>query len=192
MSSCERVRPVLYRVAEGEANPGETLRVARHLPDCTACRILLAREVRLAEMLEQLDDPLRPEERFVEDVMTAIANDPAPPRRVPRAVKLGGLSVLLLAAGAVASRFAPVVLPWGGSSVLPGLGSDGPDGKLDAAAGVARLLLVALDRMLTAAPPALADLHLTHHMALSTAAPAATLVLVLAGAIALATRNLTR
>jgi hypothetical protein len=151
--------------------------------------------VRLAEMLEQLDDPLRPEERFVEDVMTAIANDPAPPRRVrhrPRAVKLGGLSVLLLAAGAVASRFAPVVLPWGGSSVLPGLGSDGPDGKLDAAAGVARLLLVALDRMLTAAPPALADLHLTHHMALSTAAPAATLVLVLAGAIALATRNLTR
>ena len=58
MSRCEEIRPLLYRVAEGETDPDEAMRTARHLSDCTSCRILLARERRLARMLEEdLMDP---------------------------------------------------------------------------------------------------------------------------------------
>src|SRR4029079_17425550 len=57
-SACSECRPLLFRVAEGEADPDEALRVARHLPTCTTCRIVLAREIRLARVLESLDDAI--------------------------------------------------------------------------------------------------------------------------------------
>jgi len=57
---CEAIRPLLPRVADGEASPAEAMETACHLSDCTACRILLARERRLAEMLEEdWDGPSR-------------------------------------------------------------------------------------------------------------------------------------
>jgi predicted anti-sigma-YlaC factor YlaD len=56
------------------------MRVARHLSDCTACRIVLAREHRLAEMLEEkLDDPLQLGEDFVQAVMARLPQEPPPP-----------------------------------------------------------------------------------------------------------------
>ena len=55
MASCRSIRPILSRVIDGEVSPEDSLRVARHLPACTACRIVLARERRLARMLEALD-----------------------------------------------------------------------------------------------------------------------------------------
>jgi predicted anti-sigma-YlaC factor YlaD len=78
MSSCERIRPLLYRVAECEADPEESMRTARHLSKCTACRIVLAREARLARMLEEdLCDSLPVGEDFVRAVMASLPADPA-------------------------------------------------------------------------------------------------------------------
>jgi predicted anti-sigma-YlaC factor YlaD len=100
---CKDVHPGLSRVAEGEATPGEAMRTARHLSDCTACRILLARERRLARMLEDgLDDPLQVGEEFVQSVMANLPREP--PARIRAAAKTRRDRKLLRAARIVASR----------------------------------------------------------------------------------------
>lgn len=74
---CESVLSVLGRVVEGEATPEETYRVARHVPRCTSCRIMLARERRLAAALDGLtgSDPGDPE--LLDRVMTSLPRRPA-------------------------------------------------------------------------------------------------------------------
>ena len=66
------------------------MRCARHLPDCTACRILLAREKRLAAMLaDGLVDPLPVGDDFLQGVMNQLPREPVQPRRRPgRRLKL--------------------------------------------------------------------------------------------------------
>jgi len=83
---CDTIRPLLPRVADGEAGPAEAIQVGRHLPDCTACRILLARERRLASMLEEeLEDSLPVGEDFLQGVMATLPLEPPPPvRNKPR------------------------------------------------------------------------------------------------------------
>jgi len=51
---CVALAPLLALVAEGEASPSERLNVSQHTGRCTRCRILLAREQRLSEALEEL------------------------------------------------------------------------------------------------------------------------------------------
>jgi predicted anti-sigma-YlaC factor YlaD len=81
VSDCLEIRPLLARVADGEASPEEAMRLGLHLPDCTGCRILLARERRLAAILEQgLEDRLHVGEDFLEAVMAAVPDAP-PPRQ---------------------------------------------------------------------------------------------------------------
>ncbi len=98
MNDCRELRTILFRIAEGEGSPDEAMRCARHLPDCTACRILLARERRLAEMLEdRLTDPLSVGEDFVESVMAKLPSEPPRPTRPGRrrAFKLAGFAAVL-------------------------------------------------------------------------------------------------
>lgn len=87
MRHCDALVPLLSRVAEGEANPDEAMRAARHLSDCTACRIILARERRLAAILEDgLEDSVPVGEDFVRAVMDNLPAEPPKPER--RALKL--------------------------------------------------------------------------------------------------------
>lgn len=81
MKRCDDLRNRLSRVAEGEASPEDALAVGRHVHDCTACRIRLARERRLAEMVSDLGDPIEVDERFLAEVMDQLPS--APPRRRP-------------------------------------------------------------------------------------------------------------
>jgi len=83
MDACHRIRPLLSRYSEGEVGPHDAMEVARHLPDCTACRIVLARERRLAEMLAREFDDLPVGEEFAEQVMATLPQGP-PPHREPR------------------------------------------------------------------------------------------------------------
>ena len=78
MKGCEPIRRVLFRIADGEATPDEAIGVARHLPDCTACRILLARERRLRKMLEHDLEDFPVGEDFVQSVMATLPQDPPP------------------------------------------------------------------------------------------------------------------
>ena len=46
MNTCERLRPLLFKIVEGEGTPEEAFEVGQHLSDCTVCRIRMAREER--------------------------------------------------------------------------------------------------------------------------------------------------
>jgi anti-sigma factor RsiW len=80
MKRCKDLQVRLTRVAEGEATPDDALAVGRHVEDCTACRIRLARERRLAEMVSDLGDPIDVDEQFLHDVMDQLPAH-APRRR---------------------------------------------------------------------------------------------------------------
>jgi len=155
MSDCRPLRPLLSRVADGEASPDEAIRMARHLSDCTACRIHVARERRLALMLEEgLDDPLHVGEEFVREVMRNIPQEPPPrpAKKRRRFLKLAGF-VALLATGPLAAARALRFEEFG--TRLPAL-SD-PDltaveRLLSALTGVVRSLPVALDSLSTSLP----------------------------------------
>jgi predicted anti-sigma-YlaC factor YlaD len=151
MSDCEPLRPQLSRVAEGEAGPDEAMRVARHLSDCTACRIQLARERRLAAMLEdEWEDQLHVGEGFVRSVMDNLPQGPPPRRKKRRHLKLAGLAGMLAVAPLLAAR--AIQFDGLGSSVarLPGIGDPdlgGGERLVSTLVGVVRSLPVALDSL---------------------------------------------
>jgi hypothetical protein len=121
---CERLRPLIYRVAEGEAGPDEALVVGRHLPDCTVCRIRLAREVRLARLVAEMGEPIEVDENFLQKVMSSLPEGPPPKvatvdrRGKRRGLKLAGFLLAVGLAGAVAHSLIPSP---GGRTIVPGL-----------------------------------------------------------------------
>jgi anti-sigma factor RsiW len=106
MKTCERLRPLLSRFAEGEADPEEALGVAAHLGDCTACKIVLARERRLHEALEVMCDAVPVDEEFSRLVMAALPAAPPPNFSLARrrGLRLAGLLAIGSVGGALALR----------------------------------------------------------------------------------------
>ena len=102
---CERVRPLLHRFVEREAAPAEAIEVASHLSGCTACKIALAKERRLAALLERDLVDLPVGEEFLRAVMARLPQGPPPRRRRgKRALKLACLSALMGLSGSLAWR----------------------------------------------------------------------------------------
>jgi anti-sigma factor RsiW len=197
--SCKPIVPMIYHVAEGEATPDEAMRTARHLSDCTACRILLARERRLAAMLEEgLADPLQVGEDFVRSVMDTLPHGPPPParrkQRKSRILKLAslagwiGLAPLLAAAQEVGRLPAGAV--W---RLTPDLEAPLANGMAESVQRLGGLLMLALDRI-AAGLPVPGDLPLSVSMLSVLALASVGLVGALASAsmIALAMRRLLR
>ncbi len=163
--ACQRLRPFLFRVAEGEASPEEALLAAQHLPTCTGCRILLHREHRLADLLGGLEDPVGVDEGFLSHVMGSIPAEPPPRRRrVLRVVAgVGVLALLALlwnlrpALGEGANGALPLALPdlQGGERLAGGL------------AGLAQLLASAAAQAGASLAPALPSLPHLHLLALA-------------------------
>ncbi len=144
---CAEYRPAIGRCVEGETTPAEALQLARHLSDCTACRIVLAREIRLVRMLDGLDDSIAVEEGFLRTVMRSLPAGPPPASNARRGgLKLAGFSgaLALAVAGAwrlaafLAGRHAPLVPRW-----------EFPDVErlLEALGGVAGVVWAVLDRV---------------------------------------------
>lgn len=184
MTACERIRPLLYRLSEGELAPEEALRLARHVPDCTACRILLARERHLATVLEQgLEDRLAPGEEFVSSVMARLP-ERVPPARQRRRRNLRLAVLAVLGAGAAAASSAglpeldlPLRLP---VPAAPPAGGDLPallEGLAGAGAAAASLLEAVAHHL-----PSLPELASPATLAFAVAAPPA-LALALASAL---------
>lgn len=148
MSSCEAIRPLLSHVAEGEVDPGEAMSVARHLADCTACKIVLARERRLARMLEQDLHDLPVGEEFVQSVMATLPQGPPPrPRKDGKrhGLRLAGLAGFLGAGALALSQFLPSGVAGAGRVALPALDFESANRGVEGLAGLSRLALVALE-----------------------------------------------
>jgi anti-sigma factor RsiW len=114
VSACRRARPFIVPSVEGELAPKAALRLARHVEACTACRILLARERRLAQVLDGLDDVVPVDASFFDAVMASLPDRPQPSGTTPsrrerlrRGLRLAGLSAAVVAGGGLAARFLP-------------------------------------------------------------------------------------
>jgi len=154
MAHCVEIRPLLHCSAEGEAEPAEAIRVARHLSDCTQCKILLARESRLAEMLETNLTDLPIGDDFARQVMARLPEGPHPrrSRKRRRGLKLAGIVGALAGAVLSASQWAvPVGIAGGlGKLWLPGPGSI--ENVLARFAGLVRFVALTIESVTTRLP----------------------------------------
>jgi hypothetical protein len=78
MNECNSRHLLIDRVAEGEATPEEAFELGQHLPECTTCRIRLARAHRLNQMVGTLGEPVEVDEAFLQQVMDSLPEGPPP------------------------------------------------------------------------------------------------------------------
>ena len=192
MDPCSDCRPLLVRVAEGEADPDEALQVARHVPGCTPCRILLAREIRLARMLDTLDDAIPVDEAFLAEVMRALPSDPPRPLR-PRSAARRGLKLAAwlggVAIGAgIAARLTQLAGSTELSTPLAHLRVGDMDGMLATAASAARLALELVDRVSSGFAVSLPALDLGSPLRIAALLPGALAVAALSVLVAVFAR----
>jgi len=176
--SCAKHRPLLGRWVEGETSPSEALQLARHLPDCTACRIIVAREVRLARILDGLGDSIAVGEGFSRTVMRLLPQGPPPASRRARAsLKLAGLGGALVLAGMGAWRLATCLLSGQAAPLCPRLELAHVEHLLATLGGVAGVVWALLDWV---GPSAFLDvpvLRVDSRIALASLLPAAIVLL---------------
>ncbi len=144
MNTCDRFRPLLSSFAEGEARPDEALGVASHLADCTACKIVLARERRLHEALDGLGDPVSVDEEFARLVMAALPVGPPPraDRARRRGLELAGLLGVSSVVGALAFRVLDVAVAAEPLRLTSHLDLESGSGLLDGLARIAGAVAV--------------------------------------------------
>jgi hypothetical protein len=154
MASCESIRPLLFKVSEQEASPREAMRVASHLAGCTGCKILLARERRLARMLEVdlLDIPVSDD--FFHSVMASLPSDPPPAaagedkpekKKDRNGMRLAGLAGLIGAGTLLASRLVIFQGRPGLFSSLPPGDFETAQSSLEGLVGIVKMAAVALE-----------------------------------------------
>ncbi len=133
MSRCRNTRPLIARSVDGDLEPNEALRLARHMATCTPCRIVLARETRLSSMLRDADDELPVDESFFESVMASLPEAPiASPRRVRfrRGLKLAAWGSIAALGAAAAGRLIPSLRLDIGTPAFPRFSADETEGLI--------------------------------------------------------------
>lgn len=147
---CAALRPALLRLADGDGTPEDGLLAARHMEGCTACRIVLARERRIAAIVADLPEPIDVDENFVDHVMARIPMpEPLSKRaalaRVAKRAARNGLKLATVFAGPATALVAARALWVRFGSAFPVAGSTSEfettfEAPIGAAFGLARLL----------------------------------------------------
>ncbi len=143
MTRCDLIAPLLPRVADGDAAPAETVRVARHIEACTCCGILLARERRLSETIETIRN-FEVGELFTRAVMDRLPTKLQKRRRDHRGLRLAGIggAIALAAVLSRATRFGwDAGIP---SAAPPSLPADIADPAAGSLIALAQMVLMAL------------------------------------------------
>ena len=137
MTGCRRIRPWIVRSVDGDLDPGEALRLARHLATCTACRIVLARESRLAEMLDGAADAFNVDESFFGAVMASLPDRPVRPAveisretRRRRGLRLAAWGAAAALGGGLAARVLPSLRLDMATPAMPRFTPDDTDGLI--------------------------------------------------------------
>ncbi len=199
MKRCRDLRPSLFRAVEGDLAPAESLRLARHLDDCTACKIVLARERRLAQALDGMLDRLPVDAAFVDRVMAELPPPPARPvvaapsrRRRRRGLRLVSLLVAGIAGGSAALLAGGWLSGWHPRAVaaLPG---DALPSPVDTATTILEIGAAAISNLVAGLPveplrPAWAPGMTAPHLTVAAAAAA----IAMAAAAAYGARALAR
>jgi len=196
MTRCGSIRPLIARSVDGDLEPREAFRLARHLATCTACRIAVARESRLAEMLGTVDDGLGVDESFFGAVMASL-----PERPVRAAVDVSrrgrwrrGLRLAAFASvGALGAGLAARVLPSLHLDVatpgMPRFTSDETDGWISLIGSAAQWVRVTAQSITWASSSGVWCASTIGAVSLSAALAGAIALLALSGALAWATRS---
>lgn len=137
MRRCASYRRAIVASIEGDLAPKDALRLASHLHDCTACRIVSARETRLASMLDDLGDPVEVDESFLQAVMASLPERASRPvsttparARLRRGLKLAGMAGLVTMTAALAARVLPSLHVDVATPAMPRFSPEETDGWL--------------------------------------------------------------
>ena len=195
MKSCARIRPWITRSVDADLEPAEALRLAKHLGTCTSCRIVLARETRLAEILDGVDDPFPVDESCFENVMASLPERPLPAAAVSRKARWRrGLrlaawgSIATLGAG-LASRILPSLRLDVATPAMPRFTPDEADGLISLLGSAAQWIRMTAQSMAWAGSSSSLSAWTIGAMSLSAAVAGALTLLAVSGALAWATRT---
>lgn len=195
MSRCGSIRPWIARSVDGDLAPGEALRLARHLAKCTACRITLARESRLAEMLGSVDDACGVDESFFSAVMASLPEHPVRPVEVSRrarwrrGLRLAAFGAVGALAGGVAARVLPYLNLDVATPGMPRFTPDDADGWISLIGSAAQWIRVTAQSITWAGSSGAWSASTIGAVWLAAALAGVATLLALSGALAWATRN---
>lgn len=196
MSGCVRIRPSIVRSVDHDLNPQEALRLARHLATCTACRIVLARESRLAGLLEDESDALSVDESFFRAVMASLPEGPGKPAvevsrraRWRRGLRLASIASLAVLGAGIAARVLPSLSLDVATPALPRFTADETDGLISLIGMAAQWIRMTAQSVAWAGSSSGFSAWTIGALSLGTAVAGATTVLAISGALAWATRT---
>jgi len=196
MTRCGSVRPWIVRSVDGDLEPSEALRLARHLATCTACRIALARESRLAEMLGAADDALTVDESFFGAVMASLPERPVRTglevsrrSRWRRGLRLAAFGVVGVLGAALAARVLPSLHLDVATPGMPRFAPDEADGWISLIGSAAQWIRMTAQSITWAGAPGAWGASTIGAFGLAVALAVAATLLAVSGALAWATRG---
>ncbi len=195
MRACRRIRPWIARSVDAELAPAEALRLARHIERCTSCRIVLAREARLAAMLDGLDDPVIVDESFFGAVMAALPELPVRSAvevsrraRWRRGLKLATLASIAVLGCGLASRALLSLRFDVATAAMPRFTPDDANGWISFLGSAAQWIRMTAQSMAWAGSSGELGPRTIGVLSLEAAVVCAAALLAVSGALALATR----
>ncbi|HEX4825019.1 MAG TPA: zf-HC2 domain-containing protein [Candidatus Polarisedimenticolaceae bacterium] len=192
MSRCRSHRSLIVASLEGEIAPADALRLARHLHACTACRIVMARESRLAGALDDLGDPVEVDERVFQAVMAALPDRapwPSPlARNVRRGLKIAGSASVVVGAAALAARLLPSLRFDLATPSLPRFTPEETDGWLSLFGSAAQWVRVTAQSLAWVSAPETFSARTVGVLSLEAALLGAAAFLAVSGALVVASR----
>ena len=199
MIRCKGIQPWIVRSVDGDLTPGEALRLARHLATCTACRIVLARESRLTEMLDGVDDDCSVDESFFRAIMDALPERPLRPgaevsrrARWRRGLRLAGLGSVAAIGAGLAARVLPSLRLDVATPAMPRFAPDDTDGLISLIGSAAQWIRMTAQSVAWADSSGAWGAWTIGALSLGAALACAAALLALSGALAWATRTNSR
>jgi len=199
MNRCRRMQPWIVRSVDGDLHPNEALGLAKHLATCTACRIVLARESRLSEILDGADDGFGVDENFFGAVMASLPDRPVRPgvevarktrwRRGLRLASWASVGALgtSLAARALSSLHLDMSAP-----AMPRFFPEDADGLISLLGSAAQWIRMTAQSVSWAGSSGAWGVFTIGALSLSAALAGLATLLTVSGALAWATRNNSR
>ena len=199
MSRCRGVQAWIVRSVDGDLEPVEALRLARHLATCTACRIVHAKEARLAEMLDADDDAFAVDESFFQAVMASLPERPLKPAadvsrraRWRRGLRLASMGSLAALAMGLAARFLPSLRMDVATPAMPRFTPDDTDGWISIIGSAAQWIRMTAQSVAWAGSSSALSPWTIGALSLSAVLAGAAALLALSGALAWVTRTSSR